>query len=66
MGDCLYSSPILSLHEWSERAAYAFLANVRVAFRHMDKKMFINTYVTYMRPKLEYAAPFWNPHLKNH
>ncbi|KAK7081431.1 hypothetical protein SK128_021629, partial [Halocaridina rubra] len=29
------------------RAAYAFLSNVRVAFRHMDKEMFRNIYVTY-------------------
>ncbi|KAK7074776.1 hypothetical protein SK128_016876 [Halocaridina rubra] len=29
------------------RAAYAFLANVMVAFRHMDKEMFRNIYVTY-------------------
>ncbi|KAK7076517.1 hypothetical protein SK128_021904 [Halocaridina rubra] len=31
------------------RAAYAFLSNVRVAFRHMDKEMFRNIYVTYDR-----------------
>ncbi|KAK7066908.1 hypothetical protein SK128_027447 [Halocaridina rubra] len=48
------------------RATYAFLSNVRVAFRHMDKEMFRNIYVTYMRPKLGYAAPFWNPHFKKH
>ncbi|KAK7079288.1 hypothetical protein SK128_002347, partial [Halocaridina rubra] len=29
------------------RAAYAFLSNIRVAFRHMDKEMFRNIYVTY-------------------
>ncbi|KAK7068968.1 hypothetical protein SK128_004985 [Halocaridina rubra] len=29
------------------RAAYAFLSNARVAFRHMDKEMFRNIYVTY-------------------
>ncbi|KAK7015875.1 hypothetical protein SK128_006708 [Halocaridina rubra] len=45
-----------SLHEWSEK----------VAIRHMDKEIFRNIYVTYVRPKLEYAAPFWNPHLKKH
>ncbi|KAK7082447.1 hypothetical protein SK128_027336 [Halocaridina rubra] len=32
------------------RAAYAFLSNVRVAFRHMDKEMFRNIYVTYSCP----------------
>ncbi|KAK7071003.1 hypothetical protein SK128_009585 [Halocaridina rubra] len=48
------------------RAAYAFLANVMVAFRHIGKEMFKNIYVTYVRPNLEYAAPFWNPHLKKH
>ncbi|KAK7066063.1 hypothetical protein SK128_016912 [Halocaridina rubra] len=45
-----------SLHEWSEKwlmkfntskMSYAFLSNVRVAFRHMDKEMFRNIYVTY-------------------
>ncbi|KAK7069208.1 hypothetical protein SK128_000138, partial [Halocaridina rubra] len=29
------------------RAAYAFLANVRVAFRQMDKEISGNIYVTY-------------------
>ncbi|KAK7082516.1 hypothetical protein SK128_006901, partial [Halocaridina rubra] len=29
------------------RTAYSFLSNVRVAFRHMDKEMFRNIYVTY-------------------
>ena len=28
--------------------------------------MFKNIYVAYVRPKLEYAAPVWNPHLKKH
>ncbi|KAK7072635.1 hypothetical protein SK128_003439, partial [Halocaridina rubra] len=48
------------------RAAYAFFVNVWVPFRHMDKDMFKNIYETYMRPTVEYAAPFWNPHLKKH
>ncbi|KAK7077767.1 hypothetical protein SK128_005412, partial [Halocaridina rubra] len=29
------------------RAAYAFLANVRVSFRHIDKEMFRNIYAAY-------------------
>ncbi|KAK7079295.1 hypothetical protein SK128_011478 [Halocaridina rubra] len=31
------------------RAAYAFLASVRVAVRHIDKDMFRNIYVTYCK-----------------
>ena len=48
------------------RSAYALLANIRVAFKYLDKETFKIIYLTYVRPKLEYAAPFWNPHLKKH
>ncbi|KAK7075311.1 hypothetical protein SK128_002075 [Halocaridina rubra] len=48
------------------RAAYAFLANGRVTFKYMAKEMFRNIYETCVRPRLEYAAPFWNSHLKKH
>ncbi|KAK7085423.1 hypothetical protein SK128_023017 [Halocaridina rubra] len=29
------------------RAAYAFLANVRLSFRHVDKERFRNSFVAY-------------------
>ena len=48
------------------RSAYALLANIRVAFKYLDKETFKIIYLTYVRPKLEYAAPLWNPHLKKH
>ncbi|KAK7067330.1 hypothetical protein SK128_006364 [Halocaridina rubra] len=32
----------------------------------MDKEMFRYIYVTYVRSKLEYAAPIWDPHLRKH
>ena len=46
------------------KSAYALLANIRIAFRHLDLESFRNIYLTYVRPKLEYAAPLWNPHRK--
>ena len=46
------------------KSAYALLANIRIAFRHLDLNSFRNIYLTYVRPKLEYAAPLWNPHKK--
>ena len=48
------------------KSTYALLANIKVAFRYMDKDMFKDIYLAYVRPKLEYAAPVWNPHLKKH
>ncbi|KAK7068457.1 hypothetical protein SK128_022612 [Halocaridina rubra] len=36
------------IYAYIVRAAYAFLSNVRVEFRHMDKEMFRNIYVTYV------------------
>ena len=41
-------------------------AHISVAFRYLDKEAFKNIYLTHVRPKLEYAAPVWNPHLKKH
>ena len=48
------------------RSAYATLANIRIAFKHMDVDMFRVIYPTYVRPKLEYAVQFWSPHIKWH
>ena len=48
------------------RSTYGLLANIRVAFKPLDSEIFRPIYVTYVRPKLEYAAQFWNPHLKKH
>ena len=48
------------------KSTYAQLANIRVAFKPMDLEMFKTIYTTYVRPKLEYAVQFWNPHLKKY
>ena len=48
------------------KSTYALLANIRVAFKPMDLEMFKTIYTTYVRPKLEYAVQFWNPHLKKY
>ncbi|WP_157982357.1 reverse transcriptase domain-containing protein, partial [Oceanicella sp. SM1341] len=42
-------------------AAYGRLANLRTAFRHLNKESFRTLYTVYVRPILEYAAPVWNP-----
>ncbi|KAA3669890.1 uncharacterized protein DEA37_0002748, partial [Paragonimus westermani] len=47
-------------------AAYGRLANLRTAFRHLNKESFRTLYTVYVRPILEYAAPVWNPHLAKH
>lgn len=42
------------------------LANIRVAFTHMDEDMLVNLLTTFLWPILEYATSVWNPHLKKH
>ena len=48
------------------RSAYALLANIRVAFKYIDKNMMKKLIVVFIRPILEYAAVIWSPHLKKH
>ena len=45
---------------------YSMLVNIRVAFTYMDKEMMRKIISTLVRPKLEYAAIVWSPHLKKH
>ena len=40
------------------------LANIRVAFHHMDKDMMKRILTSMIRPRLEYAAVVWSPHAK--
>ena len=67
LGLCLM--PDLSLEEHISaigKSAYDLLSNTGIAFKFMDKEMFRDIFTTYVRPQLEYAAPFWSPHLKKH
>ena len=43
---------------------YRMLRNIRVAFHYMDKEMMKKILTTMIRPKLEYAAVIWSPHMK--
>ncbi len=47
-------------------AAYARLANIRIAFTNLCKESFRTLYTTYVRPILEYAAPAWSPYPVKH
>ena len=46
--------------------AYGLLTNMRVAFNYMDEEMLRELIVSMIRPRLEYAAVVWSPHLKKH
>ena len=48
------------------RSMYALLANMRIAFTHIDEEMIRKIITSFIRPTLEYAAVVWNPHLKKH
>ena len=45
-------------------STYSLLANIRVAFNHLDKEMMKKIITSIVRPKLEYAAVVWSPHKK--
>ena len=47
-------------------ATYELLTNMRVAFNYMDEEMLRELIISIIRPRLEYAAVVWSPHLKNH
>ena len=43
--------------------ANSVLGMIRIAFNHMNKKMFLNLYTALIRPLLEYCVQVWSPHL---
>ena len=45
-------------------STYRLLTNIRVAFHYMDTSMMKKILVSMVRPRLEYAAVVWSPHLK--
>lgn len=45
-------------------STYRLLSNIRVAFHYMDKTMMEKIITTMIRPRVEYAAVVWSPHLK--
>ena len=47
-------------------SAYRLLTNMRVAFNYMDEEMLRELIVSMIRPRMEYAAVVWSPHLKKH
>ena len=46
------------------KSTYALLANMKIAFTYIDEEMLRKILTSYIRPKLEYAAVVWSPHLK--
>ncbi|XP_069169369.1 uncharacterized protein [Procambarus clarkii] len=48
------------------QGAYAMLSNFRIAFKYMDGDILKKLFMTFVRPKLEYAAVVWCPYLKKH
>ena len=45
-------------------STYGLLTNIRVAFHYLDTSMMKKIITTMIRPKLEYAAVVWSPHMK--
>ena len=48
------------------RSTNMLLANMKMAFTYIDEEMIRKIIISYIRPKLEYAAVVWSPHLKKH
>lgn len=46
--------------------AYGLLNRVRIAFNYLNEDMLVKIIKSMVRPKLEYAAVVWSPHLKKH
>ena len=44
-------------------STYEKLTNIRKAFNCMDKRMLKKDHNQMIRPKLEYAAVVWSPHM---
>ena len=47
-------------------SAHGLILNIRVAFNYMDEEMVRELIVAMIRPRLEYAAVVWSPHMKKH
>lgn len=45
---------------------YGLLNKIKIAFNYMDEEMLERLIKTMIRPRLEYAAVVWSPHLKKH
>ncbi len=45
---------------------YRLLTSMKIAFNYMDEQMLSKIISTMIRPRLEYAAVVWSPHLKKH
>ena len=45
---------------------YGMLSRIRIAFNYIDVEMLAKIIKVMIRPKLEYAAVVWSPHLKKH
>ncbi len=43
------------------QGAYAMLSNFRIAFKYMDGDILKKLFMTFVRPKLEYAVVVWCP-----
>ncbi|XP_069192519.1 uncharacterized protein B0403.1-like [Procambarus clarkii] len=48
------------------RGAYESLSNFRLAYNYMAGEILKKLFMTFVRPKLEYAAVVWCPNLKKH
>ncbi|XP_069158767.1 uncharacterized protein B0403.1-like [Procambarus clarkii] len=46
------------------RGVYALLSNIRLDFNYMDDEILKKLFMTFVRPKLEYAAVVWCPKLQ--
>ena len=45
---------------------YGLLNKIKIAFNYMDEEMLTKIIKSMVRPRLEYAAVVWSPHLKKH
>ena len=45
---------------------FRLITNIKVAFNYLDEEMLRKLIVSKIRPRLEYAAVVWSPHLKKH
>ena len=54
-------------HIWSKvNIANAIMGLIRRSFSYLDAYFFKKLYVTFVRPRLEYAQSVWAPHLKKY
>ena len=50
--------------EKATKAAKALIAQIRNSFRYFDAELVRLSYVSLVRPHLEFAVPVWNPYMK--